>query len=244
MYNHRIECSPFVSAPVTGRYRDLFRNQVSSDALAAYVLEALYRHRSMSVVRMGDGEAQIMDRYLTGRFDGECSAPEWLEKMGLTGADIYDIGKQLHRCAASATYLGLTSWGAYRPGFDVLSRFRCPPRSRSYCSAFFGLEWYASGHVIPLLRSTPFSVLHPDPESICRRLRDHLGVDGMPVECRDHTGLSRAFSEAEDSGRRLHICASGPAGKPKIAEYGSRGGVWLDVGHALERCWARSRKNN
>ncbi len=221
-----------------------FCNKIlSSDALAALVIDRLQNNRSCSVIRMSDGERAFMAYAQGGAQAGFMRDPAWLKRYGLEGVDQKKVGKDLLRAGMEADFLACTISGLFWNTFIVHPYF---PRRTQFIDQFYPQLWRATGRVGAVLRSGPSLVLHREHATIVPVLQEQYklaNIDGRSLDSwRDH---ERLLVELKSHPAKLVLVSGGASGKSFcVALAKTAGKVVLDVGEAMQGCWVDSPKHD
>ncbi|MDP3883274.1 MAG: hypothetical protein Q8Q48_04440 [Candidatus Staskawiczbacteria bacterium] len=211
---------------------------ISAKAAFAIIGDAIKSHKGMSVVRAGDGEAQILKADKNKPFRGSNNRHKGRTKrLGIKGADTGLLQKNVLEAGNTCTYFAPSVSGLSIPRYHVYDFFKPRPH---YFDNFFVNEW--TGEMIKLLleESGGAFIIHRDYKKIIKNFKKNYNFD--PKYNVKFDGFKKdswkdnknAIESAIKSGMQLILFSAGPAGKiigPKIAKNGKR--VVLDIGNTL-----------
>lgn len=211
---------------------------LSSDALAAILVDRIKTRTPTSVIRMSDGERAFIEHA-----KGAAPAPfmldrQWLQRYGLTNADLKRVGLDLLEAGNRADFLACTISGLYYPGFKVHQHF---PERKQFIDSFFGPLWEATGRVADILRAGPVLVLHRDYARlvpILQRKYQVPKISGMSLNSwGDHDRLLRELPAHEAT---TVLVSGGASGKPFCVRLAEQAGkVAIDAGESTGTIWAK-----
>jgi hypothetical protein len=204
---------------------------MSSDALAALILDRLKKGQSASVIRMSDGERAFIAHALGKPQTSFMKDPQWLERYGLTGADQKKVGQALLRAGEAADFLACTISGVFWDCFKVHPYF---PRRERFIDQFYWNLWKATDRLLPILSHGPVLVLHRRHEEVCQTLRKlyQIEANGLSLNCwRDHETL---LDLVRNRPEHLVLVSGGASGKYFCVRLAKMSGkVVLDAGEGL-----------
>lgn len=214
-----------------------FCNRIlSSDALAALLIDRVRRSVPTSLIRLSDGERAYM-AYAQGEEKAPFMRdPKWLARYGLTDCDPKKVGRELLECGNQADYLACTISGLFWDIYKLHPYFSNRPQ---FIDQFWPALMACTDRVGALLRSGPTLVLHREQHAIVPALRDRYGLvdcNGMELNSwKDHEGLYEAVGAHH---AKLVLVSGGASGKAFIVKLAQKTGkVVLDVGEAMQGCW-------
>ena len=190
-----------------------------------------------SLIRMGDGEAEIMRAARGGRKNISLYNVHWLAKLGLIGTDLTVVAQGLLRAGSEATFLAPADKGLYFPLYDIYSYF--PDRS-----SFVGIEypqiWHTMGVIKNMLTTIPVLILHRDASTYAATLSRIYKTDSIfGIELgswKDHAKIKLKINKivaAHDI--KLLLVSGGPAGKALIVDLAKiTGKVVIDIGSKMD----------
>lgn len=223
-------------------------NTISANAFFLIAQSYLMQRRSLSVVRMGDGElslwkeaAAALGKGADGLGPVEFGAEKWRRNLGIEGISHQEIYSRLNAAANRADYFAPSISGLVNPHFDLYSCF--PMRSR-YVDIFFPNAW-SEEMITQLYREARHVVLiHRNPDTaraFQERAPKYLGVEVTWVRYEKWEETEEMIERVSEMQAPLVIASVGPAGKyaiPQIAEGGRRRvnqKVVLDIGNTIDR---------
>lgn len=216
---------------------------LSSEALAAQIIDRIKRRIPTSVIRMSDGERGIIAHSQGAVMTGFMRNPEWLKRYGLDGADLAQVGNDLLWAGMKADYLACTISGLFWNEYKVDNYFNS--RSR-FIDQFYPRLWETTGRVGAILRAGPVLVLHRNHKELVPILTqkyDLKGATGMPLNSwRDQARLLTALTNHPAT---TILVSGGASGKPfcvRLAQ--ATGKVVLDVGEQLTTSWGKITQSN
>lgn len=221
---------------LTQEQKDICNKMLSTDALTAFIVDALITRKPVSVIRMSDGERALM-----ALSEGE--SPEyflldqtWLKRYGLADADLSCVGRRLIQAGREATYLANTISGIYLRNFDCFKWF---PERKQIVSSFFAYEMAAAGRVRSILEACGgVIVLHHDAERLAPLLAHKYRVEARGYRLASWKDQSWIAKEVRTCPHNLVLVSGGASGKPFCVDLAKdTGKVVLDVGAGLGDSW-------
>lgn len=208
---------------------------ISSDALAALVVDRIKRRIPTSVIRMSDGERGVIAYSQTGKQEGFMLDQNWLRRYGLLNVDFKKVGEDLLWAGHEADFLACTISGIFWDCFRVNQYF--PERTR-FIDQFYPQLWTATDRVGAVLRAGPVLVLHREHARITSQLINKYGITATGLllnSWRDHKPLLDTLTTHPATTVLVSGGASGKAFCVRLAK--ATGKVVLDVGEALTSTW-------
>lgn len=212
---------------------------ISSNTFYMLVNDALLSNRNLSVVRMGDGERQIIDWCRkhddTDMLDSHNAG--WLNRLGCFGIRSGEIMRRLHLAGNDCTYFAPSVSGILHEGFHLHSLFK--PRD-FYVDNFFVNAWTeemkialfrTAKHVLFIHRNTAAA----DVMQIRAKYALDVKVTFLKLESWEQADDVIAKAAAIDA--PLTLFSAGPASKyigPAIAKGGRIAKVTIDIGNAAD----------
>ena len=218
---------------------DYCNRVISSDSFAAIIVDRIKKKIPTSAIRMSDGERAFILHAKGGPLAPFMMDRVWLQRYGLTGADLKKVGMDLMEAGHQADFLALTISGLFFPQFKIHHLFQ--DRKGPLIDQFFPALWAATDRVGAVLRAGSVLVLHREHARLVPVLKKKYGLDkvsGMILNSwGDHERLLQQIPEV---GADLILVSGGASGKPFCCR-GSQtcGGCWLDVGEALTGIWCK-----
>lgn len=215
---------------------------LSSDALAAQIVDRIKKRVPTSLIRMSDGERAIIEVGQGKPPSSFLCDSQWLRRYGLEGADLKLVGQRLLRAGAEADYLACTISGLFWSIFKVHDKF---PERQQFVDQFYPQLWECTDRVGAVLRAGPVLVLHRQHEQIVPVLRQKYVIPDIEGLClnswTDHNAL---LYEAQGRRCRTILVSGGASGKPFCVDLARETGkVVLDVGEALTGCWTTDARS-
>src|SRR4051794_29077729 len=122
--------------------REQALSTISHNAFFMIVADALVSHRSLSVVRMGDGERQLFEMCQSAALGAalrECPWGEtWMHEFGCYDIPMEKLKRRLRAAAEDSHFFAPQIMGIQRPEFQVACLFRTRAR---YVDNWFVREW-------------------------------------------------------------------------------------------------------
>jgi hypothetical protein len=226
----------------------LCSNTISTNSFYMMVADALESSKELSVVRMGDGEVQLMKACATGDLAQPIdSHPEdWLKRLGCLGITKRELLFRLLQAANLSTYFAPSVSGISMPGFHLHSLFE--PRSR-YVDNFFVNAWTEemkiglfkqAGHVLFIHRNLGSA------DAMQIRAKYGLGVRVTYLNLNSWEQADEVIRKANKIDASLVLFSAGPASKyigPRITSGGNIPKVTLDLGNAADGWLLNSLKD-
>lgn len=211
-------------------------NTVSTKAIFAIVGDALTRKKSISIVRMGDGEKKILaTKKSTEFFDYfDDIHKDWGTQLGVKGMPIENLRKNILAAGNHCTYFAPSVSGIQFPNYSLYKFFK--PRE-FYFDNFFVNDWSAGMIKLLLETAKGIFVIHRDYKKIINNFKTNYDLnnqffDGFQKE--SWCDNEQAIETAINSKAQLILFSAGPGGKiigPKIAK--AKNKIVLDVGNTL-----------
>jgi len=211
---------------------------ISPTAIYAIIGDAVINRRSMSIVRMGDGEFRILETADRKQFDFfEHKEDGWNERQGLKGISIDILRKNLMDAGNNCTYFAPSVSGISTPLYHLYDVFKPRPY---YFDNFFVEIWTAVMIKMLLEASGGAFIIHRNYEKIIDNFGKNYEFDSeKKVAFRGFAKNNwddneQAIEAAVYSGMQLILFSAGSGGKiigPEIAKAENK--IVLDVGNAL-----------
>lgn len=217
---------------------------ISTDALFIIVCDALARKKSLSVVRMGDGEKAIILHAKGQDKWSFLNDPKWLKEYGLIDAEIKKVGENLIKAASESDYFCPNIYGIQKGNYDVMGI--CEPRDY-YGEGLFAHTWAYMGRVNALMKyDGGIGVVCRNANEIADRLFMKYGR--RDIEFADYDSWKDYDSALDFIGQmkaHLILISAGASGKYLCVEAAKKyGKVVLDTGSALINFWSISCLRN
>jgi hypothetical protein len=218
---------------------------VSSKAVFAIIGDSIKRHKSISVVRMGDGERKILTFDKNKPFTA-CNYKYrgWNKRMGVSGMPTNVLQKEIIEAGNSCTYFAPSISGISIPKYYLHNFFKLRTH---YFSNFFVNDWTFDMIKMLLEASEGVFIIHRDYEKIINNFKKNYKFSNQNIKFAGFAKDSwkdneQAISVAVESGMQLILFSGGPVGKiigPKIAK--SKNKIVLDIGNTL-MIWSKKHE--
>jgi len=219
------------------------QDTISSNTFYMMVGHALVAGEALSVVRMGDGECQLMQdcmvAYETGR-GGELANGHddaWLERMGVLGIAKKLLKQRLEIAANACTHFAPSVSGIQLENFRLYDLFE--PRTR-YVDNFFCNAWTEEMKIQLFQQAKHVLFIHrslPSADALQIRAKYALGVKVTYLRLSSWEDAEGVIDQASKIDAPLVLFSAGPASKyigPEIAVGGNIPKVTLDIGNAAD----------
>ncbi len=210
---------------------------ISPRAVYAIVGDALTRKKSLSIVRMGDGELAILtaDKHQPfTKFNGQ---EDWNKRLGVKDIDTLKLQQLITTAGNKATYFAPSVSGISRTDYHLYKFFK--PRSH-YIDNFFVNDWNKEMIRRLLTNSEGVFILHREYKKIISNFKQNYELtgknkvkfSGFPKN--NWSDNKQAIAAAIASSCQLILFSAGPGGKiigPEIAKHKNK--IVLDIGNTL-----------
>lgn len=222
--------------------KDLANRYMSAYAFYYMVGDALLSKTPLSVVRMGDGEREIMEEVRWKRSVGFGSNlvsvrdTEWRTRLGFDGITCDEAYARLTEAANTCTHFAPSVSGLSIPEFDLFKYFE--PRAQ-YLDNFYVNIWdtkykvdlyKAAGDILFIHRSRGAA------DALQIRCKNKLGVRVSYLElsnwCQTEDVIQQALANTD---ARLVLFAGGPASKYLSPRIAASNKVVLDIGNTTDQ---------
>lgn len=223
---------------LAGFEREICLKTISANAVFAIVGDAIAAKKSISIVRMGDGEYRALksDRTQSFGFVGS-NCPEWNARLGVEGMPTGLMQDNLLKAGNECTYFAPSVSGISFEHFNLYEFFDPRP---FYFDNFFVEIWTAQMIKILLEASDGVFIMHREYEKIIENFRKNYEFDngkemrfgGFPKNNWDDN--EQAIEAAVNSDMQLILFSAGPGGKaiaPEIAKAENK--IVIDAGNSL-----------
>lgn len=211
---------------------------ISSKAMFAIVGDAIVNRKSMSIVRMGDGERGILEADKTKPFTRfNYIRPDWNKKLGIEGASTSSLQKSIIKAGNSCTYFAPSVSGISLREYYLYDYFKPRPL---YLDNFYVNDWTPKMIEMLFRASEGVFIIHKDYQKIIKNFKKNYnfdrksGVKFAGFAKRNWSDNEQAIEAAITSGMQLILYSAGPGGKiigPAIAK--TKNKIVLDVGNTL-----------
>jgi len=213
---------------------EICHNTISSNTFFMIVGDALYSGKSLSVVRMGDGEYAAMS---ATNPDEPVFDETRAKYLGCEGIDLLKMQDRLRRAANKCDYFAPSVSGIIRSDYELYHFFR--ERDR-YVDNFFCNAWTEQMIIDLYQKAGHVLFIHCNTESadaVQIRAKWGLGVKVTYLKLCNWSQTEDIIEKASKIDAPLTIFSAGPAGKyigPEIAHYGNIPKVTLDIGNTSD----------
>lgn len=209
-------------------------NTISSNTFYMIVGDSLDSGKSLSVVRMGDGEHTIMAATDPDNpvFDADRAL-----RLGCEGIDLYLLQTRLEKAANECTYFAPSVSGIVREDYNLYNFFN--PRNR-YVDNFFCNAWTEDMKIDLFKKAGHVLFIHCNTESadaVQIRAKWGLGVKVTYLKLCDWRQSDEVIEKALKINAPLVVFSAGPASKyigPEIARSGNIPKITLDIGNTSD----------
>jgi len=230
---------------LSAQERKICLKTISPKAVFAIVGDAIKNKKSISVIRMGDGERGILKTDKSKQFNLLGKRQKiWDKRLGIGGMPIKDLQKNIINSGNKCTYFAPSISGISFSGYNLYNFFKSRPY---YFDNFFVNDWTKEMIKMLLESSGGVFIVHRDYKKIIDNFNKNynfqnknLFFGGFPKN--NWQDNQQAINEAIKSKAQLILFSAGPAGKiigPEIAK--ARNKIVLDVGNTLIP-WSKKRK--
>lgn len=222
---------------LSGLEKEICLKTISPKAIFAIVGNAIVQRKSISIVRMGDGEFRILKADKTKPFTEFDYIKNWNKRLGTEGMSVDKLQKNIIKAGNSCTYFAPSVSGISLREYYGHVFFK----SRLYYfDNFYVNDWTADMIKMLLEASEGVFIIHRDYKKIISNFKKTYNLSkkggvkfsGFPKD--SWSDNEQAIEAAVQSGRQLILYSGGPAGKiigPEIAK--SHNKIVLDVGNTL-----------
>ena len=209
---------------------------ISPKAIFAIVGDALKKHLSISIIRMGDGESKILSSTKSAKIFTEFdnTHKDWNKRLGIKGMPIDLLRKNILKAGNECTYFAPSLSGISLPDYFLYNFFK--PRS-IYFDNFFVNEWNTKMIKTLLEAAEGVFIIHRDYEKIITNLKKNYKLNKQVFKGFKKNSWQdnqEAIETAVNSGMQLILFSGGPGAKiigPEIAKGNNK--IVLDIGNTL-----------
>lgn len=223
---------------LSSKEKDLCFKTVSSNAVFAIVGDAISKHASISIVRMGDGEHKILSADSNKPFmDFENLYQGWNERLGIIGIPTGVLQKSILEAGNNCTYFAPSISGISMPHYYLYNFFKPRPY---YFDNFYVNNWTFAMIKMLFEASNGVFIIHRDFKKIIKNFDKNYNSRGKGqikfAGCLKNNwdDNEQVIDTAIKSGMQLVLYSGGPGGKiigPEIAKTDKK--VALDIGNTL-----------
>ena len=214
------------SITIDNSFTDKLNKVISSEVLAAIVVDKIIKKESLSVVRVSDGEGFFIRHGMGENLHGIISS-EWQKRYGVDGYNLRQLGKDLKDM--NPDYLCPAIAGIYLQSFNLWKYYdRSVYGDWSYNYAWATFDRYKQIFGI----AQQVLVLHHNANKVCENLfKKYNKTIFLPVPLnswRDHEQVKEIVRKSK---AHLILVSGGPSGKPlccKMAKDYNK--ICLDMG--------------
>lgn len=229
----------------------------SSRAFYFTVVQALAQAKKapigLSVVRMGDGERQLLLDCAMAKANHMSDTEvmsfdvKWRERMGILGITYTTLNQRIADAITSAQYFAPNVNGLANPHYSLYPWFRqadtTPPplktEPRKLVDNFFVNEWDLDQRCALLKQAGQVLVLHRNPvtaTTFAKRARAYLNVGIRHIHLASWRDAEAVVAECAKWGADfpLVLVSAGPGSKHIIPKIANQGKVVLDLGNAMD----------
>jgi hypothetical protein len=207
-----------------------YRAELTPEGAYLATCEALKMREPFSIVRMSDGETQILD-YCETHAAGDLMArfpDHWNRRYGTVGITCGEIKARLYRAAEECTYLAQDAWVPY-----CVTNVRRFIHRQPFIWPNFPRVW-SPEQKWALYDLTERLLIVNREEEVVRAVAGSKPHDFVALSAWEQA--DQAVLAAKGSDAQLALVSCGPASKHIVPEIAAQGKVVLDVGSAAE-CW-------
>jgi len=206
---------------------------ISSEAVGELCADAIVRGAGFAVVRMGDGEAELLRARVTpGYVPWFWQDAGWRSKYGVDGMDLIDCAERVYAAGIGADVIGINLLGLYDESWAA---WRYLPPNRRYCDQYVHIHIAATGTLTRLAGLAKTAIIHREAAKLVQEFsRKFRALKPVPIVCNSWRDHDKVYEQAKQSGCKLFLISVGAAGKAlgvKIAKELSA--VVLDCGEAM-----------
>lgn len=222
---------------------DYASRTISARAFYHTVFDAVKRKRSLSVVRMGDGERTLFVDCATAHANKVSGLPvasfdaKWRQRMGIEGMTYDQLDRAMSAAVANAQFFGPNVNGLLQPNYSVYPWYKIHGRNQPLIDNFFVNEWDLEHRTALMKQAGNVLVLHANPVTgltFAKRARAYLNVGIRHVVLKSWQDATSVVAECAKWDYPLVLVSAGPGSKNIIPEIAAQGKVVLDLGNAMD----------
>lgn len=226
---------------LTPAKKNLANRYLSAYAFYYIVGDALVSRSPLSVVRMGDGEREILEecrwKCEVGYGSNVVSIrdEEWRTRLGFDGITYDEVYRRITEAGNTCSHFAPSVSGLTMPAFELFEYFQ--PRTQ-YIDNFFVNIWptahkvdlyKAAGNILFIHRSRGAA------DAIQKRCKEKLGVRVSYLELGNWRQTEDVIQQAiANTDARLVLFAGGPASKYLSPRIAASNKVVLDIGNTTD----------
>jgi len=207
-----------------------YRDELTPEGAYLATCEALKMREPFSIVRMSDGETQILD-YCETHEPGELMAKfpdHWNRRYGVVGITCGEIQRRLLKAAAECTYLAQDAWIPY-----CINNVRRFINRQPFIWPNFPRVWTPEQKLAMYALVDRLLIVNRE-EEVAKVVAQGKAYDFVPLN--GWVDSDKAVEAAAKSSAPLVLISAGPASKYICPEIAKQGKIVLDIGSAAE-CW-------
>lgn len=213
--------------------KDLLGRVISSEALCCIVIDKILSKKSLSVIRISDGEKHFIKHATEDvKLPAIILDPNWQKKYGVLGADHKEIGNNLITTIKDADFVGPSITGIYNEEFNTWDYLK---DRKVLCDWSFPAQFRFLNRIRSICKAAQqVIIVHSDAKNIADRMSKKYKCIFIPVANNGHQDHNRIYEEIKKQKAHLVLMSGGPSGKSfmvKIAKELNK--VVLDIGQAL-----------
>lgn len=222
---------------------DYARRTISPRAFYEIVYQTLKAGSRLSVIRMGDGERQLLidatHAIILGQGDALVSSYDkaWRQRLGVEGLSWAELSNRIINGIKSADFFGPNVNGLSQPDYSVYPWHKIHAADRQLVDNFFVNDWTLEQRTTLLKTAKNVLVLHANPvtaNTFARRARAYLDVGIRHIPLASWDQAEQALAQSEQWKYPLALVSAGPASKWIIGRLALQGKVALDLGNAMD----------
>ena len=219
---------------LTPKEKTICKKTIGSKAIYALIGDALARKKSVSLIRVADGERAILETKDAKTFTYfEKTMPGWNKKYGVEDMPLDRLQAELLEAGNTCTFFAPSVSGISLPHYNLYDLYK--PR-RMYIDNFFADDWTKEMIEKLFNASKGVFILHREHEDIIKNFQKNYNSSIRFSGAKKDSWKDNddAINAAIQSDAQLILFSGGPAGKiigPKIAA--AKNKIVLDIGHAL-----------
>lgn len=222
--------------PVQLNYEQINRclNTISPNTFHMICGDALWRHKGLSVVRMGEGELKLYHCLKQGGDLTEWFLEEWRVRIGVEGIDKAELIARFNKAVFECDYFSPSISGIINPIFDLYFL----RKEARYLDNFF-INFWSEEQIVQLYKTAGHVVLLHRNEgtgfAFTRRAAEYLNVKVTYIELSNWSQSENIIDQVNALSAPLVLFSGGPASKYIAPEIAKSNKVVLDVGNSVDR---------
>lgn len=219
---------------------------MSSRTFYQIVLDAVISRRSLSAVRMGDGERTFLidaayaaaignpNALVRDKDDNEAR----VKRLGIEGMTVDQLAVLLRRSAEQCDFFGPNVNGLTNETYSLYPWVKSWALKTPLVDNFWCNDWDLEKRVELLKRARQVLVLHANPVTgitFAKRARAYLNVGIRHISIKSWQDADSVLSECAKWDYPLALISAGPGAKWIIPEIAKQGKVALDIGNSMDQ---------